>query len=56
MRYVIYDPNTGTIRAVVTGSRDIAEQSVREGEAILEHAGFVAVRRHRVEGGAVVPL
>ncbi len=56
MRYVIYDPGTGTIRAVVTGSQAIAEQNARPGEEILEHAGFVSVTRHRVEAGQVVAL
>jgi hypothetical protein len=56
MRFVIYDPETGVIRAVVTGSREIAEQNVRAGEAILEYPGFVSPRRHKVESGGIVPI
>jgi hypothetical protein len=56
MRFVLYNPETGTIRAVVVGSRAIAEQNVRAGEAILEHPGFVSPLRHKVESGTIAPL
>lgn len=49
IRYVIYSTSTGVIRAIVTGSREIAELNVRTGESLLEHAGFVSASLHRVD-------
>lgn len=56
MRYIIYAPESGTIRAVMRGSRVTAEMNVRAGEALAEHAGFVTHETHRIAGGRVVDL
>jgi hypothetical protein len=55
LRYVIYAESTGAIRAVVLGSRENALLNARDGEAVLEHFGYVHPARHRVEAGAIVP-
>ncbi|MGF7213097.1 hypothetical protein GGE65_007733 [Skermanella aerolata] len=49
IRYVIYSTSTGVIRAIVTGSRELAELNIRTGESLLEHDGFVSGQLHRVD-------
>lgn len=49
IRFVIYSTSTGVIRAILTGSRDLAELNVRTGEALLEHADYIAGQSHRVD-------
>lgn len=54
IRYVIFTPADGLIRAVLTGDRGIAEANLRSGEALVEHEGYVSAVEHRVESGQVV--
>lgn len=54
-RYVVYAIESGLISFVVTGSRALAELNVREGEALIEHRGFVSAAKHRIQDGVVVP-
>lgn len=53
-RYIVYTPETGTIRAILTGDRELAELNVRDGEALAEHDGYVNAAEHRVQDGQVV--
>lgn len=55
MRYIIYAPETGIIRAILTGDRELAELNVRTGEALTEYDGYVSAAEHLVLDGIVVP-
>lgn len=54
IRYVIYATATGVIRAILTGDPATAQANLRDGEAVLEYAGFVSATRHRIAGGSVI--
>lgn len=49
IRYVIYSTTTGVIRAILTGSLELAELNVRTGEALLSHVGYISAGTHRVD-------
>lgn len=55
VRFIIFTPSDGVIRAILTGDRDLAELNVRTGEALIEHDGYVSASEHRVVDGVVVP-
>lgn len=55
MRWVIYNSTTGAIRAVLIGDQALAQANVREGEALVQHFGYVGAKTHEVLGGKVTP-